>query len=340
MPQQTLLRCYSRALKEELSKTTSEADLSGCAINHPRILEYKSRLLCGRSQVKDFADWTEFLLKEYGPKQNCLSLGSGIGRVERYLLKIGFASVWETIELNPHHNLLIKRSEDTRIHTTEGDLNFVELKPNTYDFVLCHGILHHLINIEHVLGQINQSLKPDGLLLIYEYVGERRWQFTESRLKQLRKMFPDIRLNNIPVWKVNGFEAVRSDELIRLIEAQFGCTCERSVKYGGVYLPLVTCNWSAARKAIERIVELDAEVSQRNELPPCYHMGLYRKTSSALPPAAPFTDDELQAMLFPPLSAPHHLLRIAHTLKIKVRSNLRVRTRFRSLVSRLCAQTR
>jgi len=327
-PQQSRLRAYIKAIIEELRQTGSEEGLKRCPINHPKILEYKGRILGGRSQVIDFADWTEFLFKEYGPRETCLSLGSGIGRVERYLIQIGFTQCFETIELNPRCNLTA-RNANSRIDAREGDLNFVELKPNTYDFILCHGVLHHLINLEHVLEQINRALKPDGVLLVYEYVGEARWQFSEARLSCLRKMFPQIKLRNIPLWKISGFESVRSDDLLGLIEAQFGKVRERSVNYGGVFFPLVTCNWRASQQRLKRILQLDAEVSQRGELRPCYHMGVYRKSKEVSARAIAWTDEQLKAKLLPALLVPQQLARIAYGLKHRVR----LRTRVRSLLS-------
>jgi SAM-dependent methyltransferase len=329
-PQQSRLWFYEKAIKEEIQHLHTEESKKRQPHNHPRLLEYKGRILGGRLQVSDFADWTEFLLKEYGPKQNCLSLGSGIGRVERYLLSIGFATRFETIELSPIHNEMIMKV-NSRIDAREGDLNFVELKPNTYDFILCHGVLHHLINLEHIIEQINHALKPDGRLLIYEYIGEDRWQFSEAQLSRLRRMFPNIKLNNIPVWRVNGFEAVRSSDLLELITKQFGQVCERSVNYGGVFFPLIICNWLAAKRNIERIVEIDVEVSRSNELPPCYHMGIYRKSNVVIPQAIPWTDEQLKVKLLPLMSTPQRLMRIGWNVK----NMIRLRTRLRSLISHL-----
>ena len=327
-PEQSYLPCYVKCLKEELLHTLSEDALKRSPINDPTILQYKGRILGSKSHVSDFADWTGFLLEGYGPKHTCLSLGSGIGRVERYLIKIAFASSFETIELNPRHVAMAKLT-DGRIKAHEGDLNFIELRANTYDFILCHGVLHHLINLEHVLEQINYALKPDGLLLIYEYVGEDRWQFNEARLNRLREMFPDIKLNNPPIWKLSGFESVRSGDLLKLITTQFGRVCERSVNYGGVFFPLVICNWRSARRKIKRIVELDESVSQRLELEPCYHMGVYRKSSELLPQARPWTDEQLNAKLFPPMPVHQRLVHIGNC----VRSKVRLRTRLRSLLA-------
>lgn len=329
--QQSKSHFYTQALKQELSSKSTEQTLEKSPINHPRILEYKGRILGNRSHVADFADWTEFLLKEYGPKQTCLSLGSGIGRVERYLIHIGFAPRFEAIEINLRHNKMA-RNTDSHICPHEGDLNFVELKPVAYDFILCHGILHHLINQEHILWEINNALKPDGLVLIYEYVGEDRWQFSEARMNCLREMFPGVKLKNIPVWSVKGFESVRSSDLLGSIKYQFAGSCERSVNYGGVFFPLVICNWPAAQCQMERIVELDAEISQRGELSPCYHMGVYRKSDKMPPKVVPWTNEELKARLCPPITGIfQRLARLGNSVK----NTVRLHTRLRSLQSHL-----
>jgi len=330
-PEQGRLQVYRKALKEELRDVLlSEGEFKRMPLMHPRILEYKGRILGGRSRVSHFADWTEFLIREYGPQQSCLSLGSGIGRVERYLIQIGFARRFEAIDLNPRHNIMVRRA-NAHIAAREGDLNFVEVKPNRYDFILCHGILHHLINLEHVLEQINHGLKPDGLLLIHEYVGEDRWQFSETRLSWLNKMLEDAKLKNPPLSRVHGFEAVRSGDLLALVQAQFGSVCERSVNYGGVFFPSMVCNPRIANQRIEQILELDEEVSQQGELPPCYHMGVYHKSDAAPPQAVPWTDEQLKAKLSPPMSVPQRLVRIGHG----VRSKVRLRTHLRRLLSHL-----
>lgn len=297
--EQARSRCYLRALQEEImaGSQADESSLKRIRINHPEILSYKARILGHRNSYKEFVDWTHFLVTDYGPCERCLSLGSGIGRVEKYLVTAGFTDKMETIELCADENEAI-RLKDSKIATESGDLNFIDLEPNSYDFILCHGVLHHLINLEHVLYQINRGLKRDGLVLIYEYVGENRWQFNETRFSFLRKNFPSLSFRQRPVWKIDGFESVRSDELYGLIQKQFGNSCERAVSYGGVYFPfLILCTTPEADVHIGRVLELDEKVSNEGALAPCYHMGLYRKNDSFMIPAKRWSDDELESRL-------------------------------------------
>lgn len=301
-PEQAQRRCYLKALRQEITLNShqDELALSRARINHPAILAYKARILGGCDSYKEYADWTHFLISDYGPRERCLSLGSGIGRVEKYLVTSGFTKQMETIELCADHNKAI-RLEDPRIITNSGDLNFMDLEPDSYDFILCHGVLHHLINLEHLLYQLNRALKKTGLLLIYEYVGETRFQFSEARLDFLKSNFPTLCFTKRLLYTVPGFESVRSGELLDLIKAQFGDSCERAIFYGGVYFPFLHSTLPKNDVHVKRVLELDEEVSKHGTLKPCYHMGLYRKSERPMTPAKQWSDAEMELQLSPPV---------------------------------------
>jgi SAM-dependent methyltransferase len=298
-PQQAAGSAYQRALKDELSGgTVTLEDLGKIRINHPQILQYKAKVLGGRDEFKEYADWTDFLPRDFTPRRKCISLGSGLGRVEQYLVRRGFCPEIEAIELCADVNKEI-RLKDERVAVHPGDLNFARLPANQYDFVICHGILHHLINLEYILDEINQALTPDGLLLVYEYVGETRWQFSQERKSFIAGHFKDVKFRFPPRWTVPSFESVRSGELLGLLDAVFGARAERSVSYGGVYFPFVLSTGPSQDKWLPEVIRLDAEVSAGGRLPPCYHMGVYRKTSVPAPRAVPWTDEELVSNLSP-----------------------------------------
>jgi SAM-dependent methyltransferase len=52
-----------------------------------------------------------------------------------------------------------------------GNFNEVDLVPATYDLILCTGSLHHVREIEHLLGQVRRSLSGGGAFIVNEYVG-------------------------------------------------------------------------------------------------------------------------------------------------------------------------
>lgn len=322
-PEQGRLRCYADALRQEHLHDNPLELVQRFSLSNPKIDQYKARLLGWRADSDEFGAWTGFLMKNYGPHKTCLSLGSGTGRVEQYLLKTGFASQFDAIELSDKLNAAVDQTQ-SRIDARQGDLNFCELPANTYDFILCHQILHHLINIEHVLDQINNALVPSGLLLVSEYVGENRWQFTEDRLSYLRGKFPDIPLGRVPHWRVDGFESIRSADLRGLIKAQFSDSCERCVDFGGAYFPYTVSSWARAKTSLDKILEQDEIVSKQNILPPCYHIGLYRKSRAPAVKAIPWADEDLHRRLVPEVRGIERLHKLADTLRKRVRLRSRL----------------
>jgi SAM-dependent methyltransferase len=297
-PEQSTCAAYRQALAEETGswRDVSVRSLHKRAIDHPKLVAYRGRILGGIQHATDPAQWTDFLLKEYGRKRDCLSLGSGLGWIDKHLVEIGFAEsicgIDVSADVNSGHRL-----KDDNIVTKKGDLNFVELEPCRYDFILCHGILHHLINLEHILEQINLALRPDGLFLVYEYVGENRWQFSEERLRNLRQLFPDVAFRAYPRRKVDGFESIRSGELLPLMHSYFGNRTERAVSFGGVYFPALRCSRERSDEYFNKVVQEDESASKAGTVSPCYHMGLYRKTLVAPLRARAWTDDEVTERL-------------------------------------------
>jgi 2-polyprenyl-3-methyl-5-hydroxy-6-metoxy-1,4-benzoquinol methylase len=52
------------------------------------------------------------------------------------------------------------------------DLNALQLPAATYDVIAIKGTLHHLLRMDHVIGQIHHALKPNGLLWVSDSAGD------------------------------------------------------------------------------------------------------------------------------------------------------------------------
>lgn len=322
--EQSRSRSYRRALKAEISGHMDESALQRCPINHPALLSYKANVLGGRDTCQEYADWTEFLVEGHGPRRRCLSLGSGIGRVEQYLIRRGFTGEFESIELNPSQ-VDEANTRDQRIGAVVGDLNFVNLAPRDYDFILCHGVLHHLINLEHVLDQVNRALTEDGLLLIYEYVGPDRWQYPRAQLDHLDARH-GLQLRNRPVWAVSGFETIRSFDLLRLLQHYWGQTALHTVNYGSAFHPVIHCGgWPDAKPRVGEIIAHDQELARSGTFPPSYHMGLYRKSTASSAEARPWPNEELAARAAPHVPWPALAQHFAR--RVRARAALRKRAK-------------
>jgi SAM-dependent methyltransferase len=68
-----------------------------------------------------------------------------------------------------------------RVTLERADLNFIELPERAFDLIVSNGVLHHVINIEHVAHQINRALTDDGFFFLYDYVGETRFAFSDEK---------------------------------------------------------------------------------------------------------------------------------------------------------------
>lgn len=291
---------YADALKVEIDvgRDISLEDISENRINRKPILDYKARILGDKPAAEGYSDWLDAFMVEFGPREKCLSLGSGLGRVESYLIQKGFTTTIDAIEVCAEANSNTRIS-DKGVDCVPGDLNFSEIPSDSYDFILCHGVLHHLINLELVLYRINRALRQGGILMIYEYIGEDRWQFTAQRMAEIQGRFPQVRFSIPPIWSVPGFESVRSSELFPLIRKYFSSTCRREVLYGGAYFPFVTCTEDRYDDLLPEVLRLDEVCMRYRRLEPCYMMGIYGKAPEVLVPARAWTDLELDRRLAP-----------------------------------------
>jgi 2-polyprenyl-3-methyl-5-hydroxy-6-metoxy-1,4-benzoquinol methylase len=57
------------------------------------------------------------------------------------------------------------------VHLRVDDLNRIELAPNAYDVVLAAAALHHVLDLEHLIGEIYKALKPGGTLVCLDHMG-------------------------------------------------------------------------------------------------------------------------------------------------------------------------
>ncbi len=303
---------YVEALRVEfdVARDISIDDISKNRINRKPILDYKARLLGNKAAAGGYSDWLDSFMIQYGPREKCLSLGSGLGRVESYLIEKGFTSAIDAIEVCSEVNFSTRINEKG-VDFLPGDLNFSEISDNSYDFILCHGVLHHLINLELVLYRVNRALKPGGLLLIYEYIGEDRWQFKDERMSILRQEFSGLRFTVPPIWSVAGFESVRSSELHPLVRKYFGSSCQREMLYGGAYFPFITCTEDRYDDLLPEVLRLDEACVRDGRLEPCYMMGIYGKAPELLVSARAWSTDELDRRLAPRMPVTARARRLA-----------------------------
>lgn len=105
-----------------------------------------------------------------------LDLGCGEGALTIYFAKKKVQA--EGIDVSPDRidraRQAARRELGNRTNNASlrsGDLNVMELPVSTYDSITAWGSLHHILRLDFALDQIRKALKPDGVFLVYDYIG-------------------------------------------------------------------------------------------------------------------------------------------------------------------------
>lgn len=147
--------------------------------------------------------WLEVLhseLKKAGiAPGHALSLGCGGGSLERKMVEKGYCQSIDGCDISEP---LLKiacdsaAQEGMSINYFVSDLNSPDFLSNHYDLIIGAGVFHHVENLEALFENLRKALKPGGRLLMYDYVGPTRFQWTSMQtifcnlwLKKLPKRF-------------------------------------------------------------------------------------------------------------------------------------------------------
>jgi len=171
-----------------------------------------------------------------------LSLGCGMGRLERSIRTLGIAESVDAIDASAVSiGIAKKRASEkgiTEISYSVADLNRVSLPKRHYDAIVFHQSLHHVEAVERLLGIVRDALRPGGFLFLEEWAGPSRTEWTPARMERLRALFgrippewrkwPELRP---PIEEQDPTEAVRSSAIRPGLRRLFRTVIDRP--YGG-----------------------------------------------------------------------------------------------------------
>lgn len=206
-------------------------------LDHPLIsLHYRSRSLL------DGLPWESWVARRLGrPAAPSLDLGCGAGHKSLSVFRAGSARELHGMDISEDR---IAEAERMRIeHAIPGefrvaDVNTATLPPDTYDLVFSSHSFHHFLSLEHVMAQVHDSLRPDGLFILEEFVGPTQFQWTDQQIDLVRTLMallpPDLRMLRWGAVKpyegrpsvkdvvaVSPFESIRSAEILPLFKRFF-----------------------------------------------------------------------------------------------------------------------
>ncbi len=224
---------------------------------HPEVKRYVNRMTTGDPGRWWLDHAQETYLSAPRPKA-CVTLGCGEGALERLLIGRNFADSYVGYDISA---ACIDQANATVGHEHPSaefhcaDLNFIELPKNTFDVAFFSHALHHIERLEHLCDQVRASLRPNGILLVDEFIGPTRMQWTPqqlavcnqllaqlpeylridlSRLPERRPKEPITRMSIAEWLRCDPSECVRSADIPAVLETYFE-TIERH-DYGGTIL--------------------------------------------------------------------------------------------------------
>ena len=226
-------------------------------------------------------NWLDAIAAQHFPRPvpRAVSLGCGDGGLERQAAELGVADKLLGLDLSPDAVAVAQQHAadaglGQRIAYAVCDLDRLTLQPGSCDAVLAAMSLHHVRELERVLDQVRAALRPGGLLVLNEYVGPSRLQWTLRQLALANLLLAIMPLRLRRGIETSGFkwavwrpplrtlrrddpsEAVRAAEIPALVAQRFEVV--QRIDYGGaVFLPLlqgIAGNLDQSRELDQRIV--------------------------------------------------------------------------------------
>ncbi len=301
-------------------------------IGIPSVSESVNRRASGDPAI-NWINHSASLLANFTKPIKALSVGCGFGGIERVLRRCDYCQFIHGVDVA--ESAIESARKTAEAESLDGltyevaDLNTAQFPVETYDAVYAHAALHHVFQLEHLLDQIKQTLKPGGLLIVYEYVGPSQMQFPRRDLEladAFLRAIPEryrrterpkgvkkqaVRLSLDAMNNSDPSESIRASEIVPLIASRFEI---RHFRYVGGTLLLLIFNEIAGNfkeddpeimPLVNALIALDNFLIDNNVLPSYHVYMVCQKTDNPLPmqtrnviPPAPsvFPTDDLEAL--------------------------------------------
>src|SRR5262245_40848077 len=209
-------------------------------LQHPLVQERINFKIAGSPGMNRFEYFLSRYLKDKMPVERALTLGCGVGELERGLCHYNFAKSHEGVDLSDEAIRIASEQAQAaglaHIQYRSADLNAIRLEANRFDVVFGISSVHHTERLEHLFAEVHQALKPGGYFFMDEFIGPDRFQWTDAQIraineqlnllpKSLRRLISDrrkfknkvIRRRPEEIIASDPSEAVRSSEIVPLL---------------------------------------------------------------------------------------------------------------------------
>ena len=203
------------------------------------------------------------------------------------LLKSSSVDAFDISEVTLDRAKLHCASLGLNVNLQVGDINTIELPKQHYGLVVVAHSFHHFEKIDRIAKQIAESMLPDAIFILFDYVGPRCLQFSPQQLEHANKFFkrlpPSLRTDrkgeilsqvHPPLrWGLSENEAIESPKILPAIENNFSCI--KGLLYGGLMHPVlerVSASFDTENPKhvtiLDRLWALDRKLIDNREIEP------------------------------------------------------------------------
>lgn len=192
--------------------------------------------------------WEAWIAARLGePPARSLELQCATGARSFFLFEQGLSRVVDGVDTRDE---LIEQGERCRDECqAPGRFRLLDVQTQTlpegrYDLVFACHALQDMVALEHTIEQVHRALTPRGLFVFEGYAGPSRFQWTDEQqrlVQALAALLPDHlaqfrwnarktaegRPERAAVVAASPFGAIRSEEIVPLIERQFDIVAAR-----------------------------------------------------------------------------------------------------------------
>lgn len=238
-----------------------------------------------------------------------LSLACGTGAHEVRFAHTGRFGRIEGYDLSQNRvEKALQRAVNERVDETVkfhvGDVRTLEVAPESCDVVIAFNALHHISPLKPTIAWIRRVLRPGGLVIVRDYVGPDRFQWTSRQLAVADELLATIPLRYRTRWgsgsvKKRNYrigrlamilsdpsEAAEASHIVPLLDEHFERVETKDL--GGAVLHLVLKDIAhhfgrgeeKADKHLERLMAAEDELMGSGEVGSDFVFGVWRKSTS------------------------------------------------------------
>lgn len=297
----------SKLNPNEKSRTKSAFDDSSVQSSNwwiiPKVKERWNEKITGNALMA----YEEYTVNKYlHNKNNLRMLSIGSGTCSHELKYAAYNNFKEIICVDIAENLLniatsqAKKNGCRNIKFWCKDILKIDFKQNEFDMIMFNASLHHFSNIQDLIKtKIKKWLKPVGVLLINEYVGANRLQFSKDQIsninigldlipKILKQRYKSKLIKNtfygsgyLRMIIADPSECVESENILPILRSEFEIIEEKAI--GGNLLMNILKDIShnfidleedEVQLTLKKLFELEDDYLERNQSD--FIFGLYR----------------------------------------------------------------